>query len=207
MCGGRLGLPHLVVFSRHCPRRTDSATARPRPRRLKPSASRPRTTVVAVAVDLAVVVVVVTPLHLLLLRRRRRSAANSSGRQLHGLPGPAEKQDEGRENENGETRHNSDKTPQARQVVQGPTPTVRIGTRKQRAQATAKKCAEHPQPAWLRLNQPHSFPNWHGARGEDQEMRPEKDRVHRAGARDFDMEEGGVTLLKRKQWCGVVWNL
>ncbi|OHE97487.1 hypothetical protein CORC01_07269 [Colletotrichum orchidophilum] len=44
-------------------------------------------------------------------------------------------------------------------VVQGPTPTVRIGTRKQRAQATAKKCAEYPQPAWLRLNQPHSFPN------------------------------------------------
>ncbi|KAK0380969.1 hypothetical protein CLIM01_01639 [Colletotrichum limetticola] len=100
------------------------------------------------------------------------------------------------------TRH-----PKQVQVAQGPTPTVRIGTRKQRAQATAKKCAEHPQPAWLRLNQPHSFPNWHGARGGDQKMRPEKDRVHRAGARDFDMEEGGVTFLKRKQWCGVVWNL
>ncbi|KAK1458858.1 hypothetical protein CCUS01_09112 [Colletotrichum cuscutae] len=110
------------------------------------------TTVVAVAVDLAVVVlVIVTPLHLLLLLLLDDSYTVYLLQRRNKMRG-------------GKTRHKR------------PTPTVRIGTRKQRAQATAKKCAEHPQPAWLRLNQPHSFPNWHGAQG----------------------SKGGVTFLKRK---------
>ncbi|GKT43086.1 uncharacterized protein ColSpa_03267 [Colletotrichum spaethianum] len=67
----------------------------------------------------------------------------------------------GGETRTGETRHKT--LPQA--VVQGPPPTVRIGNRTA-SPGHRQKCAEYPQPAWLRLIQPHSFLNWHGARGE-----------------------------------------